>query len=232
MSEIMTPAAAAEILSRLLETAKASIFEGATQKPFEVQSETIDLSTAKPDSDPKRIGFPFRSIYVADASDVYATLNMRPNSRDTIQSAIPFKKNDSWSKDLPIAEAYLSWPAQPGKWITILYFVSSEFKSGSQISVTGGGVSLVDGSAVTGPTQVVLPPATATIVAPVSSTRKKASIQNKTGASIYIGGSTVTATGTTEGIEIPNGAIISWQNTGALYAYSVAGGNVARIDEA
>jgi hypothetical protein len=229
MSEIFTREAADEILRRITEGARAAIFQGSTQKPFGIQKEVVDLSTAS--VNPKRIGFPFRSIYVESATDVLANISLKPNSSDSFQSAIKLKQNDSWSRDLPVSEAYLSWDAQPGKTITLVYMLDSEFRSGSQISVTGGGVSIVDGSTVTGPTRVTLAATTAAAIAPALSTRKKATIENKTGADLYIGDSTVTNSGATEGIKVAAGGIIYWQNTGALYGYSVAGGNVHRLEE-
>lgn len=212
---------------------KAKIFEGSTQKPFEVQSMTFDLATARLSTDPFPVKFPFKSIYIPTATDVLATVSMIPQTRDSYQSAVPLKQNDSWVIEDGISEAFFYWPAQAGKTITLLFFVSSEFRSGSQISVTGGGVSIVDGSTITGPTRVTLAATTATIIAPSLSTRKKCTMQNKTGADLYIGGATIGAVGgVNEGIKIPNDGIIYWQNTGALYGWSVAGGNIHYVEEA
>lgn len=231
--EILTRESVAMVLSAAEALTKAKIFEGSTQKPFGVQSVTFDLSTAVLSTAPKRIGFPFKSVYVSAATDVLATVNMIPQTQDSYQSAVPLKQNDSWTIEYPVSEAFLYWTAQAGKTITLHFFVESEFKSGSQISVTGGGVSIIDGSTITGPTRVTLAATTATIIAPSLSTRKKCTIQNKTGADLYIGGATIGAVGgATEGIKIPIDGIITWQNTGALYGWSVAGGNIHYVEEA
>lgn len=233
MKEILNQQNTQAILNMADQIKKAAIFEGSTQKPFGVQSITLDLSTARLSTDPFKVGFPFKSIYVSSATDTICTISLIPQTRDSYQSAIPFKLNDSWTREEPIAEAYLYWTAQANKSITIHFFVDSEFRSGSQISVTGGGVSIVDGSTITGPTRVTLAATTATIIAPALSTRKKCTIQNKTGADLYIGGATIGAVGgATEGIKIPADGIIYWQNTGALYGWSVAGGNIHYLEEA
>lgn len=230
--EILTPEEAALILKSADLVKRARIFEGTTQKPFGVQTITLDLSTAVLSTNPYKIRFPFRSIFIRDATDVYVSINVQVQSQDSYQSAFAMTKNDGWVADYPVTEAYLYWSAQSGKTITLVLFTDSAFKSGSQISVTGGGVSIVEGSALTGPTRVTLSAATAGIIAPALSTRKVATLQNKTGASLYIGDSSVTDSGATEGIELVANAVFYWKNTGALYGYSAAGGNVHRLEEA
>lgn len=230
--EILTPDEVALILKSADLVKRARIFEGTTQKPFGVQTITLDLTTAVLSTNPYKIRFPFRSLFVRDATDVYVSVNLQPQSQDSYQSSFAMTKNDGWVADYPVTEAYLYWSAQSGKTITLVFFTDSAFKSGSQISVTGGGVSIVEGSAITGPIRVALSAATAAIIAPALSTRKVAVIQNKTGASLYVGDSTVTASGATEGIEIPDDGIIYWRNTAGLYGYSTAGGNVHRLEEA
>lgn len=230
MNQLLDADQAALILSKLSEIQRAKIYEGNTQRPFLVQKMTINLSTAKLETDPYRIGFPFKSVYVQTATDVYSTVNIKLLTRDTTQSSFPIKLNDVFSNEYPISEAYLDWSAQAGKSITLIFFLESEFKSGSQISVTGGGVSIVDGSSISLAT-VTLAATTAAAIAPADPLRKVATIQNKTGADLYVGDSSVTNAGATEGILIPINGIIYWKNTGALYGYSVAGGKVQRAEE-
>lgn len=232
MKEILTPESAALVMQLANQVRDAAIFQGTTVAPFGVQSITLDLTTARLQTQPYKIGFPFKSVYVSSATDTTVSVNLVPNTQDSYQSSVPFGLNDSWTVDQPVSNAFLFWSAQSGKSITIHFFVDSEFRSGKQISVTGGGVTLVDGSSISGPTRVTLSATTATIIAPALSTRKKCTIQNKTGADLYIGGSTIGAVGgATEGIKIPIDGIIYWQNTGALYGWSVAGGNIHYLEE-
>ena len=229
--DIMTTDAAAAILSAVINKKNAEIFRNTKDLPFSVQTITFDLSTAVIQTQPKKIGFPFKSFYVADATDTNVSISMKTNSNDETQSAFPIKKNDSWESDEIVNSAFLFWSAQPAKSITLVFFTDARFRSGSQISVTGGGVAIIDGSTITGPTRATLAAATAGIIAPALSTRKVATIQNKTSADLYIGASAVTNSGANEGIVIPANGIIYWRNTGALYGYSVAGGNVHRNEE-
>lgn len=223
MREILNQQNTQAILNMADQIKKASIYEGTTQKPFEVQSVTINLDSARLFTDPYPISFPFKSVYVSAASDVSATLNLIPQTQDSYQSAIPFKLNDSWSVDNPIAKAFLNWTAQTGKTITLHFFIDSEFRSGSQISQTGGGVSINDGSSFT-TSRVTLTAATATSVLATDSSRKQCNIQNNTGADVWFGNASVSNTGANLGQKVSAGGILTWRNTAALYAFSVAGG--------
>lgn len=218
------------ILQRANEVNRASVFEGSTQRPFEVQSMTLDLSTARLETDPLRIGFPFKSVFVRSATDVYVEVSMRPISRDSFQSAVPLKYNDSLVFERQISGAFLHWTAQASKSITLLFFVSSEFRSGSQVSQTGGGVSIIDGSSFS-TAVVTLGAASATLVAAQDTTRKQCTIQNNSGNDIWFGGSSVSSSGANLGYKVAANDTFIWRNTAALYAYSAAGGDVLKVTE-
>jgi len=223
---------AVQLLSKQKNLDQAHIFQGNTQKPFAFQAVTLALDTARDVSNPFKIGFPFRSLFVSAASDAVTTVSIQPDSIDSYQSSCPIVYKDCIDLNAPASGAYLTWLAQVGKTMTIVFFVEASFRSGSYLTSAAGGVSIIDGSSITGPTQTTLAAATATIIAPADSLRKKTTIQNKTGADLYIGGSTIAAPGTSnEGIKIPNDGIIIWANTAALYGYSAAGGNTSRNDE-
>lgn len=228
----MTKEMSDSILNMADEIKRASIFEGNTQRPFSIQTIVLALDTARLETDPYRIGFPFKSVFIADATDISVTVSMKPGARDSFQSAFPLIKKDSWSVNNPVNEAFLYWSAQSGKTITLVFFTDSEFKSGSQISQNAGGVNINEGSSTTAMAQVTLAAATATPIIPTDSLRIVSIIQNKTGADLWVGGSnTVTNSGATEGIKIPADGIIYWRNTANLHGYSVAGGTVSYFTE-
>jgi len=231
--EIMTPEEAAMIVQQANLISRAFVADVIAQRPFSVQIETIDLATAQLETNPKHMRGQFRSVYIQDATDPTAYVNVKIGSRDSVQSAFKMKYNDAFAMNQPQNDLFLHWPAQAGKTLTVVKFTDVEFVSGSQISVSGGGVSINTGTGVTGPTQVVIPAVTATILLPVNTSRKQATLQNKTGASLYIGGATIAAVGgVNEGLEILPGDFFVWTNTGALYGWSVAGGNISYIEEA
>lgn len=220
------------VLSPENDLRQAQIANQIENLPFNVQTMVLDLSTAKLSTAPLRIGFPFQSIMVQDATDTSTNVQIKIGTRDEMQSAFTLKKGDSWSRKKPVPEAFIHWDAQASKSITLVFFVDSEFRSGSMISVNSGGVSISEGSTVSGPTRVTLSAATAAAILPANSDRKVATLQNKTGAALYIAGdNTVTNSGATEGIELADDQIIEWKNTAALYGYSVAGGTVSYIEE-
>lgn len=195
------------------------------ENPFTVQTITIPLDTARDVGNPLTLNIPHRSIYVQDATDVNVTVSVQMQSRDSINSTFAIRKNDAWTNDSIIPQINLSWSAQAGKTITLVFFYNTEFRSGSQISVTGGGVLVSEGSSFVDARQT-LAPTTAAVVFSSDSTRALGVIQNTSGASIWVGASTVTNSGSTVGLEVPANGVFEWRNTGALYAYSVAGGNI------
>lgn len=225
MRDIMTEDTAANILSQKLDEVKAQLFRNNTNAPFSVQTIVIPLTTARNANDPYIIKVPFKSIYVQDATDVNTTVNVRVMSVDSYQSAFIMRKNDVIATDTMINQIALDWSAQSGKTITFVLFTNAEFRSGSQISVTGGGVFISEGTSFTDSRQT-LTAATAAVVFASDSTRALGVIQNLTGAPIYVGASTVTASGATIGYEVAPNATFEWRNTAALYAISTPGGDI------
>lgn len=225
----------AEDVHLLLQDAKrrrgAQIAEAISQRPNTIQSITLDLTSQKLESAPYSIKFPFKSIYIQDASDTLVEVYMKPGNQDSIQSPIILRRNDSLVFDAPIPNAFFHWDAQANKEINIVFFTDAEFRSGSQISVTGGGVSIIDGSTVSTSVATLAVAATTQIVASNSS-RKVVSIQNNTGADIWVGDSAVTNSGATLGYKVLTGATFQWRNTGALYGYSIGGGDLLLLVEA
>lgn len=233
MKEILTPQDAALIVQQLGLAARASVADQLAQRPFSVQIFTIDLGTARLVTNPMKISGQFRSLYIQSATDTIANVQVLLGSRDSTQSAFSMKQNDAISMSNPVSEAFLYWSAQTGKSMTFVTFTDVEFRSGSQISVSGGGVSINTGTTVTGPTQVAISATTATIILPQNTARKQATLQNKTGADLYVGGSTIGAVaGANEGLRIGPNDFYVWNNTAALYGWSVPGGNISYIEEA
>lgn len=223
--ELMTEDTAREILRSIADTREAQLFRNKTNSPFSVQKLVIPLTTARNENDPYKINIPFKSFYVQDATDVNTTVNVRVMSQDTYQSSFTVRKNDSFDADDMFDEIILDWSAQSGKTITIILFTSASFRSGSQISITGGGLVINEGTSFVD-TNPTLSATTATLVFSQDSTRALGVIQNLTGASIWVGASTVVDTGANRGREVPAGDYFEWKNTAALYAYSVLGGSI------
>lgn len=193
--------------------------------PFTVQKLTIALDAARDVNNPFTVKIPHKSFYIQDATDVNVTIDVQLQSQDQINSSFTVRKNDVLTYQKIMPQINFSWAAQVGKTITIIFFSDAEFKSGSQISVTGGGVVINEGTSFTDARQT-LAAATAALVFATDSTRALGVIQNLTGAAIWVGSSTVTNTGATTGFEVPMNGLFEWRNTAALYAYSVAGGNI------
>lgn len=221
-----------DIILKEHDAQKAAFLDRAnSEKTVQGHRVILNLASARDINNPLEVLFPFRSVFVEQASDANTFFFLKPSNREDMQKPFRMGLKDSWALPYQIPKCFLHWDAQPGKTAELVFFADAEFRSGSQISVTSGGVSVSDGSTVSGPTQVVLAAGVAGIIAPQLLTRKVAIIQNKTGNDFFIGAATVTGSGATEGIKIPDGAIIEHRNTGALYGFSAGGGKVHRIEE-
>lgn len=209
---------------------QAEIFDDSNSSLFEIQSITLDLTTARETGNPYKISMPLRSVFVRDASDSNTFVNFFPSTVDSYQSAAKLTLNDSLEFGRQLSGANLTWDAQAGKSVTLIFFVSSFFRSGSQVSQTAGGIAIIDGSSFE-QSVVSLTAATATVIVSQDTTRKQLTLTNESGADVWVGNSLVVNSGSARGFKVANGAIFTWRNTAALYGYSVAGGEVHLTQE-
>lgn len=223
--ELMTEENARLILEEVRNKRNAQLFINKTNTPFTVQKLVIPLDTARNEGDPYSVTVPFRSFWVQAATDIATTVNVRLLTRDSYASSFAVIKNDAYTHDDVCTQMYIDWSAQAGKSITIILFTQGEFRSGSQISVTGGGVFLSEGTSFLASVQT-LAAATAAQVFAQDSARALGVIQNLSGGDIYVGAAGVTASGATIGELVPNGEKFEWRNTAALYAISTPGGDI------
>lgn len=209
---------------------RANIFEGNTQKPFNFQVVTLDLTTAVLETAPKIFNFPFKCLYVVATTDSSVAVSFKPNAQESYQSALPLGQNDALEFPDPLSSGVFYWAAQPGKTITLVFMVNGIIRPGKLISVTSGGLTVSEGTSYS-TSVVTLVAGTAGIVAVANSSRAVSTIQNNTGSPIWVGPSTVTVSGPTLGIEVGPGASFQWKNTAVLYAISAGGGNVLVMNE-
>jgi hypothetical protein len=233
MAETMDAQLARFVLDKAREVDQAKLFENTTQRPFHFYQIVYALDTATKAGQEIKIGFPFKGITVRQATDSTCSVNIRIGAQDAINPDIQLRQNDAINFDEPINEAYLSWSAQTGKSITLLFAIDAVLNIGVATTAITGGIFQQDGTAAAAIASVTLSAATAAAIAPALSTRKTCTLVNNTGATIYLGGdSTVTAdTTATGGIPVPAGSTFLWRNTAALYAISTPGGIVNRLEE-
>lgn len=221
-----------ELLNRYKQLSRddeAAIFANSVNAGQEVRVVTYYLDTAVLSTKPTPVGFSFKSFLVYDATDSATAINMRLGTQDSYQDRFEITKlTSSFKLPYAINNAYLDWTAQSGKTITIIFFKSGEM---SLNRVNNSVLANNEGSSVGSPTVVTLSAATAAAILPASSSRNTAIAQNMTGADLYVGDSTVTSSGSTQGILFADRERIVWKNTAALYGYSVLGGRVITVEE-
>lgn len=210
----------------------AEIGAVAAQRPKEVQRIRLFLDEKTTEASAYFYSGAFRSLLVERVSDGSAEVYFKPNQNTSDQSFMTLKQRDSWKISTPVSSGYFFWNAQPGKWVDIVIFYDSEFSSGSYAQVSSGGVAITEGDSAQTPVSITLAATTVTQILPANSARVTATLQNKTGSDLFIGGSTTLSnTGASEGIIVSNGAVVKWRNKGALYGYSVAGGKITYLEE-
>lgn len=210
---------------------QANVLASGIDRPFEIQVyPSIALTTALDRTQAQRISSAFKTLYVSDATDTSTYIYFLPMTNDSLQSPLKLKLGDALNFEKQVPGGYIYWDAQSGKTIELTLFYSGDFRSGSIRSVNAGGVTINFGSSIS-TAQVALAAASATQIFASDTSRKSATIQNTSGASIWVGPSTVTNSGANIGLEVAPGASLEFQNTAALYAYSVAGGNIMYIKE-
>lgn len=111
----------------------ASINQGNAGARQSIRKIRIDLTIGRDFSNPLKLGFPYRSLYVASSSDNQAFVELKPFTKDEYQQAIPLRNKDVLDFDLSPNDAFISWPSQPNKFLEIFFFVDASFKAGSQV---------------------------------------------------------------------------------------------------
>lgn len=209
---------------------RASLFEGSTQAPFRFQKITINMNPSKTEEDPYIVNIPFKSVYVEFCEQPSATIFLKPNTRDSFQSSIQLRLGTTLSFNKPITKCYLWWnkiagiETDPPQKVTLVFCTDGQIEnSNSLIQLANFGQ--IANYALT------LPATTATIVAGnwfdsqnAGGNPRKIMIYNDTGGVIYLGADTTVTNA--NGFPIPDGGYFEHINLAALYAYSVAGGDV------
>ena len=149
MPELMDRQVASAVLQDQRAQDQARIFEGNTQKPFGIQKVVLDLTTAQLETQPFRVTFPFRSLYVQEATDGNVYVYFKPETDNSYQSPVKLFLKDVLKGNYPIAGGSFFWDAQSSKSITLLFFTELDFTSGSYVQTSSGGVTLSDGTGFT-----------------------------------------------------------------------------------
>jgi hypothetical protein len=203
----------------------AQLADSSNYRKLKIRKEVIKLDSGYgPDygSNPYLINYPFKGVFVKTASDgfVTATLAVDDDSSSSLQSGFDLSINDKFDLGRFASKGYIVAAPQPGKQMTLWFIVDGDFKSGSQLSLTAGGVSITRGS---GSTTRNFPIAAAAVtqIFSTSGTRKLGTYVNESGGyQWYSSDPAVSKTGAKKGIPLAPGEKLFWENGGALYVYS------------
>jgi len=190
---------------------------------------TLDLTTAAAFNVGQKILDPFDSVFVEDATDDQVEIKIAftaPNDQ-SFTNYVTLIKNKGLELEKPCAGAVLSWDAQSGKSITLVFGIGLKVKSGSFIQTITGGVTILEGTgfSING---ITLTASTAVQIFAQDNARKVGSFVNLSGATIYVGDSGVD---NTTGYPVPSGTEFTWRNTQELFGYSVAGTTIQAMEQ-
>lgn len=221
---LLTKEDASMILSGLKESFNAALVISKSDTPYEVRSFTIDLTTKRERNQAQEVNCPHKSFYVVSASDTSVKVNMVPDTKDDYQEPIPLTLRDSGFYQQPKTKAFFYWDAQPNKTVTILFFVSLEFRSGSNVTQVS---SSVEGNAISNLTPVACDTtAGGTLILAQDLNAKVVNMINMGPSDVYIGDLNVTAA---IGFPILAGQSFKFKNTSAVYGITSSGTATIRI---
>ena len=229
-SDFQTQSEIQAIIDRDRRSQQANIAQGLVSPEKMFARITLNLDSARTengagDSGLYRVGFPFKSVRVEDASDSATYIYIRPNKPEPSQEHAKLGQYDFQPFGNGVADAYLFWPAQAGKTITLVFYFYGDFKSGRVASFNAGGFSINQGSSAATQAKGALSiTSTPSVLLAADLTRKNSIIQNHDVESIFIGDANVTdGSGAYPGREIQPGGVYEWANTAALYAVASVG---------
>lgn len=221
------------LLARVAEVDQASIAIQRADRNQSIKRIVLDLSKERDELNPLLINFEFKSLYVERADQKSAEFFFKPVTDQLNQDYVGLGLKDSWTTNQVVPKAYLFWPKQNGL-LTLVVFIDSEFRSGSQLAVNTGQLKALnfDGDFVETAAVTTLAANTRAIIAPAKLDRGVAVLQNRTGVELFVGDNTVEVAGNPkEGILLMPNQTFEWRNTGALYGVSATGGRVTRLEE-
>ncbi len=185
----------------------------------------VPLDTARNEFDPLEINNPFSAYYVETATDDNAVVRMSLTSREAqnISQYTEIRRKDAARFSLPIRSAFLTWDAQAGKSMTIIFFLGLEFIPGTINTAITGGVSISDGTTLTS-SAAATATTTAGLIAAADPDRVKLVISNLGSARVFLGSAAVTTDlGGFPGIPLDPGLSYFWISEAACYAVAASG---------
>lgn len=178
------------------------------------------LTTEVTEANAIRIGYPFQSLYVLEASDAATYVQIKLDTNNQYEGNLKLFKKDSCSFPYQHRDAFIYWPAQSGKSLTLILFVTGMFKPGSFYAEIS---SAVEANSITNVAPVNVG-GSATAILAQDLNRKVAILYNAGSNIVYIGASSVT---TANGIPLAPSGSISYKNTAAIYG--ITGGTTESV---
>lgn len=211
---------ASEVIQNTNFVDQAAIEQGNSNPRKLIRKVTVQLDTARTVGNPYKLGFPFQALYVQSATDSASNVQFNDNRVDinSERDAITLRNRDVLNFEKPISKTFLTWEAQAGKEIVLIFILDGSFDSGSFTTEIS---SSVDGNSFSDHTPTTHTNAAFTQVLAQDLSRKVANL--KFTNDVYLGAST----SSTNLYLVPANTPVRISNTGALYAKAVGASAVS-----
>ena len=194
----------------------ASLFKG---KPFSRKRFDLSNACSKNADEGNRFALPFVGFWVVSTNDENFQVEMYVNGDNNFGDSIPLspQMNPEFSNGGVFAGCVLSWPAQPGKYIEIIFFHEFSVRLGTLKASQTNSTNLSDGSIFNNDNKSVT--STPSIILDASGTRKKGTIYNQSPLTLYVGSQAtlVHADYQKKAKKIAPGNEFVWRNSAAIY---------------
>lgn len=104
--------------------------------PKLIRKITINLTKERTLSNPYKITFPYKSIYIQHSTTSTDKINLITNANEETQDLIPLSLKDTLNFDMPIKGAVIINDAQPACFMTIVFILKASFRPGNTILAT------------------------------------------------------------------------------------------------
>jgi len=126
----MTPEEARAIVTQAQNVFDASIADQQRTSPKEIQSLPLDLTVGRSRANALKLSFPFKSLFMEQATDINTFVYVIPISNDTGNDPIRMGLRDIYKNEFGFRECYIYWDAQSSKSVVLKFFVRSFLENG------------------------------------------------------------------------------------------------------
>lgn len=122
-------ALAQKMFEQMLSSYKDKIKASQANAGDEIREIVLDLSVARTRENALKVSFPFKSVFVEEASDNNVLIKMIPESDVAGRASINLRLLDAFNTEYGMSSCFLFWDEQPNKRMVLKFFTTSKIES-------------------------------------------------------------------------------------------------------